>query len=266
MSYNKFFINHKDDIESHLLDINYKEIYVGENKNLVRQNIEFVNHWILPEYADKNYTYCEMTGFFAINELIGKNDIIEINHYRRFFVRKNILTKSHVKPNELKKQLIKYGPKIKKCENEIYVLRPVKLLMSNEENFYLRHGQKLRKILNPLFGKSDTFRIDEFLTSNEFIPYNMIICKGDVFNELVKFQKESLSKIFESIEIPKDNYQRRILGFLSERLFNIWLKSREEKINHLEYVFVDKSNIYLYYSLLKRKLKNLIFKWKKRSL
>ena len=66
-----------------------------------------------------------------------------------------------------------------------------------------------------------------------------------------------LSEVEKQIDIDNyDDYQKRVFGFLSERLFNVWIKKNNLKIKHLNVENIEGENLLLKaYGLIKRKLK-----------
>lgn len=61
--------------------------------------------------------------------------------------------------------------------------------------------------------------------------YNMMITRKDISDEYSQWLFDILFDLENKIDISKyDEYQKRIYGFLSERLFNVWLKYKKYNV------------------------------------
>ena len=96
---------------------------------------------------------------------------------------------------------------------------------------------------------------------------NMFISKKEIFNQYYEWLFEILFELENRIDISKYNdYNKRIFGFLSERLFNVWLEKNKSlyKIKEL-YVFnTDKKIIKELYENQFINFKGKINKWLKK--
>ncbi len=73
--------------------------------------------------------------------------------------------------------------------------------------------------------------------------YNMFIMKKKDFDEYCKWLFDILFKLESQIDISNyDNYQSRIFGFLSERLFNVWIKKHNLKIKEIPVINMEGIN------------------------
>lgn len=176
-----------------------------------------------------NPYYAELTGEYWAWKNSDAN-IIGFCHYRRYFVKNIFMEKideidieKSLKNNDIilpqKKHLLRTnleeahlgGIELNTCEKK--------------EDYYL-----LRKIIQ---NKSPEYlkEYDEVLVSNEIYLFNMFICKKELADEyfnwlftiLNEFKKQNDFSAYE-----KGN--TRVLGYLSERLLNVFVKKHDLKV------------------------------------
>lgn len=77
---------------------------------------------------------------------------------------------------------------------------------------------------------------------DNFAPMNMFIMKRELFEEWCNFIFPILFKLEELIDITgRDNYQKRAICFLEERIFGFWcwLKKIEQNMKVVELPVVE---------------------------
>ena len=96
---------------------------------------------------------------------------------------------------------------------------------------------------------------DEVSAQKTLYQYNMLICKKELFDSYCQWLFDILFEVERRVDISKyDAYNQRIFGFLSERLFNVWLEYKQLNVKKCEvYNIVDSLA-----QLLKANLKNVI--------
>lgn len=144
---------------------------------------------------------------------LGEPEYIGHNHYRRFF---------------MKEEFSDY-------ENyDIIVSKPIfssdKYSLVWQYNFYhkIQDLQKCANVLrkhNDQFGNSFVEYMNE--SGTNYAPCNMFIMKKELFFEWCEFvfpvMFDLMKEICDTDEFKtRDNYQKRALCFLSERIFNYW--------------------------------------------
>ncbi|SQB29178.1 Uncharacterised protein [Citrobacter koseri] len=61
--------------------------------------------------------------------------------------------------------------------------------------------------------------------------YNMFVGKADVVNQYCQWLFPLLDEVNKQIDFSGyDSYQKRILGFMAERLFNVWIEHNKRNI------------------------------------
>ena len=73
--------------------------------------------------------------------------------------------------------------------------------------------------------------LQEIFDANRLVPYNMFVTRKEVCDEYCRWLFDILKKVEDRHEKKEgDNYQERYLGFLSERLFTLYIKQKKMKI------------------------------------
>lgn len=250
---NVYIITHKKFI---CPDINiYKPLKVGNNN----ADFGYIDDSTQDNISKKNPNYCELTGLYWIWKNDIESDVVGICHYRRYFTKGKIL--KSVKRNFLTekdiKKYLKYNdiilPKL-----EIYKESAYEQYCQNSG--FSKDLDAVRKIIEkkfPDYVKS----YDDVMKKNKMFQYNMMICDKKTYNEYCEWLFSILFELEKKVDLAQyNNYQKRIYGFLGERLLNVWVYKNNLKIKQCSVVnteagFKDKIKISL------RRIKNyIIFK------
>ena len=164
-------------------------------------NIDFLNPW-----------YCELTGLYYLCKHC-KDDIVGLEHYRRYFVNDNgnILSENEI--NE----------KLKNCDVicRKYIFQEHSKNQVNGLSWFNEAGiiGYLERFLD-ILPKDEKFFIYEYLKhTNCFAQCNMFICKREIVSKYIDWF------INHAVNFtPKELYScNRIVGYISEYVFGAWL-------------------------------------------
>jgi hypothetical protein len=186
-------------------------IDIPENlrENLRQQNIIFDDEGSNISYL--NYTFAELTALYFIWKNIDC-EFLSVTHYRRFWNDNSIRN-------------------IKIDEKNIYIPERTFFTCSTYDQFIRCHGTEGLDFATNLLDSNFILQKKHFLNLrniNYLYNANLIICHKEVHNRICEIQFEFLfdlySKYFLEISL-KDYYQRRFIGFLSERIMTVILEN-----------------------------------------
>lgn len=203
--------------------------------------------------SNKNPNYCELTGTYWMLKN-DDSDIIGLTHYRRYFFKK-------WNSNKLEDVLNKKDIEEILNQYDIIVPEKTKIIKYTVKQAYCKlHKPKdleeCRKILKEKYPEYlDSF--DDVLSKKSFYACNMFITNKKIFNDYYNWLFDILFELENRIDISTyDDYNKRIYGFMSERLFNVWLKQNSKlKIKEVPVYNVDKS---LSKQIIINKIKNIL--------
>ena len=207
--------------------------------------------------SSRNASFCELTGhYWAFKNL--KADTYGLVHYRRYF-----------KSPSSNKLFIKGHPILD--ENDLDHLKNFDVLLPKKRNFYIMtidkhyqsyHFQKdwiiLEKVMRDKFPEYLN-ALNIFANQTCMHEFNMFVMKKKYFFQYSRWLFEILFELEKKIDIKNyDAYQKRIFGFLGERLLNIWIIHHQQsiKIKELDTINLEKKlvdHVLDSLSLLKRK-------------
>lgn len=213
----------------------------------------------LDNIANKNNNYCELTAAYWIWKNCKETDYVGICHYRRYFNFYNPFynlqpsAQKKIKIDDFKKtKLFKTNGEIlqKKIieilsEYDVILCKPYKFKNTTLTQNYCEDHRKedwdlTKKIIiekYPQYKESITTHLDE---GRLFHVANMMICSKKIWDEYYSWLFSILFELESKVSIPKDDYQARIFGFISERLINLYVYHNKLKIKAIPtYKIID---------------------------
>jgi len=213
---------------------NYNLNYQGDNSG---DNISY-----------KNANYSELTTIYWAWKNLKDLDYIGICHYRRYFLF-NKFFKHQLKlftyaANELFN--LKGSIKIDKMllKNYDFILaEPLNFGRSIYDDYAYNHPIEdfdiLGEVIKELnFEYFDSFQ-NLFYNTSDISPYNMFVTSKDNFDKYCNWLFPILFEVEKRIIISQDGYQVRVLGFIGERLLNLYVYHNKFKVKYLPVVKID---------------------------
>lgn len=261
---------HKDDVKA--VNKNYLPIHVG--KSTSKQNLNMIVDDTGDNISYKNSSYCELTGIYWAWKNLKDVDYVGLAHYRRYFDFKNeklsgsgrtLPIESFDKidfniPDDVKK-ILKKG--------KVIISKPESFRLSLYADYCIRHYsediKKLEKIINNLEEKKYSKAFNKIMHhNNELHPYNMFIMSWQEFDKYCTWLFYVLNETEKLIDISNYTpYQKRIYGFMAERLLNIYLEANNIRVKEYPILFFSdekpKNNNFFIY-----KIKSIINKFSSR--
>lgn len=243
----KILVAYHKESEVYKNDI-YTPIHVG--KALSSKELGFPGDDTKQNISKKNPNYCELTGLYWAwkNNIFSESEYIGFCHYRRYFVTDaqkpsifgKIIKKVNRKINgevisefSLDNEINNFHKWLDKQEFDVLLPYPIRYNKTIRKQYSENHYGEHLDIIRDIIGEKTPEILDSFdyiMNQNELSFANMFIMRKKYFDEYMEWLFDILFDFERKIEIPKDPYQARIFGFLSERLLNVYvhyIRSRE---------------------------------------
>lgn len=175
----------------------------------------------------KNHMYCELTGMYWLWKHITC-DVIGICHYRRYFVRnEQLLDKSYIEQTLQQYAMI--------IPNSVCIKK-------EDQNIYGQYARKHHANDLELCREVIKEKYPEYVHAFDFSMKSALLSVGNMWITTKKNYDRYCEWLFDILfEVEKridltgyDAYQTRVMGFLSERLFRVWLLMQSEKVTEEE--------------------------------
>lgn len=258
---------HKNDI--YLNDKDYLPIHVG--KALSNINLGIQGDDTGDNISTKNPNYCELTAMYWAWKNLKDIDYIGLCHYRRYFdfhkqCRKGF-PNTIFSTNECKSIDISIPEKVIKELEKGYAIVPEKIHYNTSlfNDYCICHIsddlRTLERIINEKCSKKYIDAFDKIMNrTNELSPCNMFILKWHDFDKYCTWLFNILNEVEKRINIEYySNYQKRIFGFMGERLFNVFLYAENIKVKKYPLIYFSNEEEEKI-SYIKQKYRNVLFK------
>lgn len=217
----------------------YIPIQVGKQHSSIDLGIQGDNEGY--HISEKNETFCELTAlYWAWKNLDGYN-YIGLVHYRRYFVGNGLKFKGKqiATDFEFLSDLKEYDIIVGKKRN--YYIESVYNHYKNAH--YIKDLDLARQIIEKDF-PDYMIAFKTVMTGSKLHLFNMFVMSKPHFEQYCAWLFHILFKLEEKIDISNyDNYQKRVFGFLAERLFNVWIIKNNLRIKERRIVSLERENV-----------------------
>ncbi len=215
----------------------YLPVHVGAAG---KESLGYVRDDTGDNISGKNVNYCELTGlYWAWKNL--EADYVGLAHYRRHFSARR-----HLKAD---RRFVITEKELRQVLSGTDVVLPVKRNYFIETNYsqyvHAHHKEDLdltRQILSekyPRFVRS----YDESMKRTSGHRFNMFIMKREYFDAYCAWLFDILFELEKRLDISSYSaYDARVFGFVSERLLDVWIETKDISYKELPCMFMEKQN------------------------
>ncbi len=191
----------------------------------------------------KNPNYCELTGMYWAWKNLNC-DYIGLCHYRRYFAHKPESDSEEEKKiaifskSDYEKLLLKYDIILPEKRN--YYIETVR---SHYEHAH--HKSDLDEVEKIIIEKYPDYNgvFQKVMNRTRLHIMNMFVMKKSLFDEYCRWLFSIEFELEKRIDVSSyDSYNSRVFGFLSERLFNVWLEKQNLKFAEVRVINLEPVN------------------------
>lgn len=226
----------------------YLPIHVGKALSKLDLGIQADNEGV--NISAKNPYYCELTAIYWAWKNLKSVDIIGLCHYRRYFdfhhQCRPLFASSTFSSEEFESLNLSLDKSLTEiAEGSIVVAKPDIMNCTIRQNYCEYH---ISDDLNTLESIIRQTQEDKYIKAYEGVvdqgyklyPYNMFIMRWEDFDAYCAWLFSILEKVEEATKIDTYNtFQKRIYGFMAERLFNVWLCEEKKQVITKPVIFVN---------------------------
>lgn len=203
--------------------------------------------------SNKNSNYCELTGLYWAWKNLDC-EYLGLAHYRRHFaIRRGTKDRRDILNIDQARKLL----------NGVDVLLPQKRHYWIETNYkqyiHAHHAIDLDETRHILEEKHSEYlsAYDSYMKRTKGHRFNMFIMKKDLADRYCEWLFDVLFELEKRLDISSyDDNDKRVFGFVAERLLDVWLETNNIKSRDIPYMFLEKENwIVKSYRFLARKVK-----------
>ncbi|XCF07366.1 DUF4422 domain-containing protein [Tamlana crocina] len=256
-----FIATHKD--KPYVSNAILKPIQVGRNlNNFTIDEGYYMDNTGVDNISHKNINFNELSALYWIWKNMKNENIVGLMHYRRYFLfftnplsRKprtikrvksdnKLIIKTHDKENKIKKNVSKWLNKydIILPYPRTYMVNELPATIAEDYCFHHRASDwnTAMEIIKEKYPEYEPSIKTYLYESYEcFYMANMFIATYTWLNEYCSWLFNILFELESRITISKSPYQRRVFGFISERLLSLYVHHNKFKVKHLPLILVN---------------------------
>lgn len=207
--------------------------------------------------SSKNQSFCELTGIYWAWKNLKGTDVIGLCHYRRYFdfhgVCERFKPYTTIPPSLfLQADLSIPDSVINKAYNGAVIIPrkenyPVSVLSHYNNGHSSFDIYVVKDIIKKRFDDkfSQAFWM-ALVNSNKMSICNMFIMNWENFDAYCSWLFDVLDEAEKRIDITNySSYQKRLYGFLAERLFNVWLLAEKKVTKEYPMLFFSDERSYM---------------------
>lgn len=186
----------------------------------------------------KNSSYCELTGLYWIWKNAA-DPVKGLVHYRRYFGR-------HHRTND-RREIISFHELTGYLNGRYDIILPKKTYYSESagEQMFQCCTKKTLALLDDTMEKMAPSYLGayrRFMNGDACTQYNMLAAGRDVFDDYCEFLFPILFEMEKHLDLSDmTDYERRVFGFIGERLLDVWVMKKDLSVKYLPIVETELS-------------------------
>ena len=187
--------------------------------------------------SDRNASFCELTALYWGWKNLDL-DIIGLCHYRRFFAS----------PCDIRKLLNK--------DETVHLLKLYDAILPKARNYRIEtnytqyahsHNGKDLEVIRDIIAERHPAYIEAFdrrMSMTCGHRFNMFVMKKNMADMYCSWLFDILAELEKRLDISSyDENERRVFGFVAERLLDVWTDANGLRTTDLEYIFTVRENL-----------------------
>lgn len=225
----------------------FKPIHVGKS---LQKDLGYLGDDSGDSISNKNPFYCELTALYWAWKN-DKSDFIGLCHYRRYFDIENKIDRINdirfISESEFVEQIFP-KEKIEKylSKNDIILAKPKIYELSVEQIYGYSHSiidfEILTETLKEMYPEYSESWKKVAYQNNKLIHYNMFITRKDIIHDYCDWLFKLLFEVEKRVKISPYTYDKRVFGFMGERLMHLYFTHHNFKIKYLPVLYVKDEN------------------------
>ncbi|MBD8975118.1 DUF4422 domain-containing protein [Veillonella magna] len=214
----------------------YMPIHVGREG---KTDIGFTGDNTGDNISTKNPYFCELTGLYWAWKNLNC-EYIGLCHYRRYFSTGKGLKKERIMSRFDYERLLSVYDVIVPAKRNYYI----ETVRSQYEHAHNKRDlDEVQQIVHEKYPMYDR-AFETVMKRRRLHILNMFAMKKELFNQYCEWLFDILFTLEKRIDISDYTpYEARVFGFLSERLFNVWLEYHSTlAVKEVPVVFLEKRN------------------------
>lgn len=230
----------------------YIPLLVGAEMNRTSRETEKDNRG--ENISRKNPFYCELTGLYWAWKNLDA-EYIGLAHYRRHFANG--------------KRWKKKRKRILSREEAVSLLKDSDILLPKRRHYWIEtnysqyvhahHEEDLIQTREILLEKAPEYTeaYDRCMGKRSGHRFNMFVMKKELLDEYCRWLFGILFELEARLDISAySKNDRRVFGFVGERLLDVWIQAKEIGYKEIPYVFLENQNwLKKGFDFLRRKIK-----------
>lgn len=191
--------------------------------------------------SQRNKSFCELTALYWIR-YNTEEDVAGVVHYRRYFVGKRSRSRD-------KWERILSGTELSSLMKNADIILPKKRHYVIETTLshyaHAHHVEDLQTMRQIIQERCPTYlaAFDAVMKKRSGHRFNMFIMKRAALNDYCDWLFPLLFELEKRIDVSDyDDYNKRVFGFIGERLLDVWLMNRTYRYDELGVLEIERPN------------------------
>lgn len=221
----------------------YLPIHVGREG---KEDLGYVGDHTGDHISHLNPYYCELTGLYWAWKNLDC-DYLGLVHYRRYLTKKKEKYSEQTKLDEV----------ILSQTDVENLLAKADIIVPKKRNYYIEtlyshyahtHNEShlilTRQILSELYPE-DLSIFDRVMQQRSGYMFNMFVMKKTLAASYCQWLFPIIDELYQRLDISSySDFDARLFGRISERLFNVWLAKQVLTVKEVEFMYFNKVDLF----------------------